>query len=344
MSDVVVKYDDAPDVADAKQRIEELRKRLSEDVAPLEDNDQQAEAVADSDDSVSEENKTETTNEIEVNDDTAALRSEVLELKRELSRKGGEYGSELDRLRKSLQLLSEQNDVLIKGFKQPTVEKQEPDKAEDWEVTRSKYLSGISKEAREAFTPEAIDFQIRLMENVAKQQINNVPRAVETRAEDPDIPVLKETIKNMSESNRYIQLTDAIEATAPGFKKANGNKFTNQPADPKWLEFLKGKKDEFETWRDYTERIGTPEVIAHAFNKFKSSSSTAPNTAPNVESQVVPARIKASSSTSDSVQKNYSMADYRAFMEDVKNGKYKASDALDKFEKYKKAALSGRLK
>lgn len=282
------------------------------------------------------------------------MRDEMARIKQELSRKSGEYGSELDRLQKSLKVTADQNEMLQQTLKEQK-KKNKPSK-EDWNVRMARYMEDIPAEERENY--EQGDFKVfaKLGDQVAKDRMKKdfAKHMKEFFEENPDYapkkgdsfdPAIAEKIERMERVTSQNEFSNRVEALAPGFIRANGNDLTGVSPDNDWAQFLDTRKDDLETWRDYCSRHVRPEAAAMAFNAFRN---TKPQNESSIAGQVVPAKSNASAQVNEGPKRVYSMSEYRQFLADYNRGDFNDSEesrlkAVARMENYRQAAMEGRL-
>lgn len=289
------------------------------------------------------------------------LSKQIDELKKELSRRSGEYGSELDKLRKTLQVASDNNAMLVKQMellkpKKKDSRREDDDEEDDWETRKLKIAKKIPADKREAYDEDSIDVMARVGESAAKQVLKQkAPKYIDERVEElmekkygqhlREISDLKEKLSKVENSASTIEFADVVDSMAPGFKKVNGT--ATIPPDKGWVEFLDSPKDEFMTWREWCDTVKGPKVAAFAFNQYQKTLKPSSSPADAVAGQVSPPKSQASSSNiSDGQKKVLSVADYQKFQEDFYSGKYleEPQKAVQIMELFTAAAREGRLK
>lgn len=281
--------------------------------------------------------------------DISALEKQLSELKKELSRRSGEYGSQLEKLRKELQASTDRNDSLsreLEGMKTKMESAENPEAEDPPEVKRARIIAGMPKELRANLQEEFIDAAAQIAENVYNQKKSKLVPAAPAPAPADD-PVLRRELEAMKAAAATSSFIDVVDHMAPGFKEANGNVSLNIPANVEWSNFLDSSKDQFETWRTFCTRIGSPEAAAFAYNAYSSRVPEVPQPSsrlPSVEAQVSPKKAQAAKPADGAAAKVYSRSDYEKFKLQVASGEIPPEKAQVIFDEYKMAFLSGRIK
>lgn len=288
------------------------------------------------------------------------LAKQIEDLKKELARRSGEYGSELDRLRKTLQVTAENNAMLTKEFEQSDKKKKKKDKdrtKDPWEIRRERIASKLSDEQKKNYDSESLDVMARVSESAAKEVLKNqASKYIDDRVSEivknkygkhvEEIKNLQRKLDQVEASASTIEFSDVVESLAPGFKKANGTSLI--PPEKEWLEFLDSPKDEFMTWRQWCDTVKGPKPAAYAFQQYQARSNPQSSQQPDmVKGQISPAKSQASSPTpSDGQKRTLSLADYQRFQADFYSGKYvnDPQKAVRIMETFTAAAREGRLK
>lgn len=352
---------ESPELVRARRKLEEQRKALEESGEKLPDaveetEDEEVQEVEDADEQGDEDQGSEalpeddgeegvesSSSEDELRKQLAASEEKISELTRKLNQSDGRFGSELDTLRRQLELA---NHKLAKALEEQEKQAKQLEKpAADPEDDFKSFFKGIPQSTLDGYDEDSL----RMLVQVAK----NAAMASMPKSETPDTSRLEKSVEELKAQSAYNSFVSAVEALAPGFAAANGNQALGIPSNPEWLEFLSrpvNPEVSPQTWHQLATQVGTPEVAANIFKTFqREKSGTNSNEEarpkedrPSPRSQVVPPRSSVSRRPEPKVER-LAREDYDALLRRMTNPSEFTEENKALLRKYQQADLEGRL-
>jgi hypothetical protein len=281
------------------------------------------------------------------------LKAKLEEQRRDFERRSGEYGGNLQKLTQQIGDLSARLKELMDEnarLRKDGGKAEEPPKEAGPAQGLAAYMAGLTPETIQSYGEELFGAVVTIARNVLKLHGND--------AVDTIVKPIREDLKHVEASRSEEQWLNAIEALAPGFRKANGNVSAKiPPGDTGWIDFVTTQREPFtgDLWSDFLAVHNSPESVAQAYRLYcdkKPGKATTPGAArPSVESQVeAPSGSPTPVEQVDRAAKVYRMSDYTALRDRLLDPSCRDKVGIDEWNKlraqlreYQQAASDGRL-
>ena len=283
------------------------------------------------------------------------LKAKLEDQRRDFERRSGEYGGNLQKLTQQIADLSARlKDLMDENarLRKDGGKEEEPPKEAGPQTGLAAYMAGLTSETIQSYGEELFGAVVTIARNVLKLHGND--------AVDTIVKPIREDLKHVEASRSEEQWLNAIEALAPGFRKANGVVSAKIPAgDPAWIEFVTTQREPFtgDLWSDFLSVHNNPEAVARAYLLYcdksqKPGKATTPGMArPSVESQVeAPSGSPTPVEQVERAAKVLRMSDYTALRDRLLDPACRDKVGIEEWNKlraqlreYQQAAADGRL-